>query len=96
MYMYHGGTNFGFWNGANSGVSSFEPTISSYDIFKLYKLVHDCTNNIARYDYDAPLNEAGDPTEKYYYIQKVISKFIPVPSGPLPVPLLKEIMGPSH
>jgi len=29
-YMFHGGTNFGFTNGANFG-SSFEPDITSYD-----------------------------------------------------------------
>ena len=26
------------------------------------------------YDYDAPLNEAGDPTPKYYALRKVIGK----------------------
>lgn len=31
LYMAHGGTNFGFWNGANGGGSSFQPTITSYD-----------------------------------------------------------------
>ncbi|MEI6499528.1 MAG: glycoside hydrolase family 35 protein [Armatimonadota bacterium] len=30
MYMFHGGTNFGFFNGANHG-NGYEPTISSYD-----------------------------------------------------------------
>ncbi len=30
VYMFHGGTNFGFWNGANhTGV--YQPTITSYD-----------------------------------------------------------------
>ena len=31
---------------------------------------------ITSYDYDAPLNEAGDPTDKYFSIRNVISKVI--------------------
>ena len=30
LYMFHGGTNFGFWNGANYG-GKYEPHITSYD-----------------------------------------------------------------
>lgn len=30
FYMFHGGTNFGFYNGANHG-QQFEPTVTSYD-----------------------------------------------------------------
>lgn len=30
FYMFHGGTNFGFYNGANFG-DKYEPTITSYD-----------------------------------------------------------------
>jgi hypothetical protein len=31
LYMAYGGTNWGFWNGANGGGSDFEPVITSYD-----------------------------------------------------------------
>ena len=31
LYMAHGGTNWGFWNGANGGGTSFQPVITSYD-----------------------------------------------------------------
>ena len=31
MYMFHGGTNFGFTNGANHTIAEYQPTISSYD-----------------------------------------------------------------
>ena len=32
IYMFHGGTNFGFWNGANSSDGHpYEPTTTSYD-----------------------------------------------------------------
>lgn len=30
MYMFHGGTNFGFYNGANH-IVTYEPTTTSYD-----------------------------------------------------------------
>ena len=46
MYMFHGGTNFGFMNGANSNGTNYEPDTTSYD-------------------YDAPLNESGQPTAKF-------------------------------
>ncbi|NXV95807.1 BGAL galactosidase, partial [Calonectris borealis] len=36
------------------------------------------------YDYDAPLSEAGDPTEKLFAIRTVISKFQTLPAGPMP------------
>lgn len=55
IYMFHGGTNFGFMNGANY-VEKYEPTVTSYDYF-------------------APLNEAGDRTEFYYYIRDIIGKY---------------------
>lgn len=58
MYMFEGGSNFGFWNGAN--YPPFHPNPTSYD-------------------YDAPLTEAGDLTEKYYLIQNVISKYHHLP-----------------
>ena len=31
MYMFHGGTNFGFTNGANHTIEEYQPTITSYD-----------------------------------------------------------------
>ena len=31
LYMFHGGTNFGFMNGANCQGGSYQPTITSYD-----------------------------------------------------------------
>ncbi|MCX5408894.1 beta-galactosidase [Streptomyces sp. NBC_00335] len=66
FYMFHGGTNFGFTNGANDK-HTYRPTVTSYD-------------------YDAPLDEAGDPTPKYAAFRDVIAKYAPVPDGPVPVP----------
>ena len=53
LYMFHGGTNFGFSNGANDPGFVTHPT---------------------SYDYDAPLNEAGDITNKFMEIREAISK----------------------
>lgn len=54
IYMMHGGTNFGFMNGANCS-REYLPTVSSYD-------------------YDAPLNERGEPTAKYFAFREVLAK----------------------
>ncbi|QYR22956.1 beta-galactosidase [Paenibacillus sp. sptzw28] len=57
FYMFHGGTNFGFYNGANCQTyNHYEPTITSYD-------------------YDSLLDEAGEPTEKYFAVREVISRY---------------------
>ena len=54
IYMFHGGTNFGFTNGANDK-GTYVPIVTSYD-------------------YDAPLDEAGNPTAKYRALREVIAK----------------------
>ncbi|WP_336640752.1 glycoside hydrolase family 35 protein [Microbacterium sp. USHLN272] len=40
---------------------------------------------VTSYDYDAPLDEAGDPTEKFFAFRDVIAKYAPVPDE-LPAP----------
>ncbi|KAG8521611.1 Beta-galactosidase, partial [Galemys pyrenaicus] len=62
LYMFIGGTNFAYWNGANT---PYQPQPTSYD-------------------YDAPLTEAGDLTEKYFAVRNVIKKFEKVPEGLIP------------
>ncbi|WP_030753161.1 beta-galactosidase [Streptomyces griseus] len=69
LYMFHGGTNFGFTNGANDK-GTYRPTVTSYD-------------------YDALLDEAGDPTPKYEAFRGVIARHAPVPDGPVPAPAPK-------
>ncbi|XP_077435761.1 beta-galactosidase-1-like protein isoform X1 [Vanacampus margaritifer] len=64
MYMFEGGTNFGYWNGADHD-TRFRPVVTSYD-------------------YDAPLSEAGDPTDKLLAIRDVIKTFKAIPLGPMP------------
>ncbi|MFF7081988.1 glycoside hydrolase family 35 protein [Streptomyces lavendulae] len=74
VYMFHGGTNFGFTNGANDK-GAYRPTVTSYD-------------------YDALLDEAGDPTPKYTAFREVLAKHVPVPDEPVPAPAPKLGLGP--
>lgn len=55
MYMFHGGTSFGWMNGANSNGTTFQPDTTSYD-------------------YDAPLDEQGEPRQKYYSFRDAIAR----------------------
>lgn len=41
---------------------------------------------ITSYDYDAPLNEAGDPTDKYHAFREVIARYAPMPELPTAEP----------
>lgn len=63
FYMFHGGTNFGFTSGANTN-----DTIDSIGYLP----------QLTSYDYDAPLDEAGDPTEKYFLIKKTLEKAVSI------------------
>ncbi|KFP87948.1 Beta-galactosidase, partial [Acanthisitta chloris] len=62
LYMFIGGTNFAYWNGANM---PYMPQPTSYD-------------------YDAPLSEAGDLTEKYFALREVIGMYKQLPEGVIP------------
>jgi beta-galactosidase len=72
FYVIHGGTNWGFYAGANNGgKGGFEPDVTSYD-------------------YDAPVNEQGQPTPKYFALRNLISKFTgKLPDLPKAVPVME-------
>ncbi len=74
LYVIHGGTNFGFTAGANSGGKGYEPDVTSYD-------------------YDAPINEQGQPTSKYMALRNLIGSYLPkgkkLPAIPEPVPAIE-------
>lgn len=72
MYMFHGGTNFNFHNGANFNLWHGETRVYEPEI--------------TSYDYDAPLDEAGNPTKKYFAFREVIKKYVDydIPEVPLP------------
>jgi len=65
LYMFHGGTSFGFMNGA-IWADAYKPQVTSYD-------------------YDAPLDEQGNPTEKYYAIREAIKEMFPKKILPEPI-----------
>lgn len=47
---------------------------------------------VSSYDYDAPLDEAGNPTEKFYAFRAVIEKLLPAGELLPPVPEKKQAM----
>lgn len=49
---------------------------------------------LTSYDYDAPLTEAGDPTDKYFAIRDVIGRYLPLPNMSLPTASPKGNYGP--
>lgn len=65
IYMFHGGTSFGWMNGANSNGKNYEPDTTSYD-------------------YDAPLDESGRPTKKFFLFRDVIAKATSKTPPPIP------------
>lgn len=66
LYMFEGGTSFGFMAGANYE-RAYEPDTTSYD-------------------YDAPLDEAGRPTKKYFTFRDVIEGHLHSNLPPVPEP----------
>jgi beta-galactosidase len=71
VYMFHGGTSFGFMNGANfsdHGDEGYLPLTTSYD-------------------YDAALDEAGRPTKKFYLFRDVIQRWTGITPSELPAAL---------
>lgn len=67
LYVIHGGTNFGFTAGANSGRKGYEPDITSYD-------------------YDAPIDEQGRATPKYYALRNLLGSYLPKKQKLPPIP----------
>lgn len=75
FYVIHGGTNFGYWAGANAfAPDQYQPDVTSYD-------------------YDAPINEMGQATPKYYALRNLLAKYLPanqqLPSIPAPMPVIE-------
>ncbi|MFF1479682.1 glycoside hydrolase family 35 protein [Streptomyces sp. NPDC058301] len=68
LYMAHGGTSFAGWAGANRDGEAH-----------LGMLRPDVTS----YDYDAPIDEHGRPTPKFWAFREVLAEYA---DGPLPEP----------
>jgi len=71
VYMAHGGTNFGTTAGANLASRLLDG---------------DYRPTVTSYDYDAPIDEAGRPTPKFWAFREVLSAYRNEVDGPLPEP----------
>lgn len=81
FYMYHGGTNFGFFSGANlQGVTVQNRGLSRY------------VSTVTSYDVDAVVNEWGDCTPKYFAVQEVMEKHLGK-KLPRPEPVKTQTIG---
>eukprot|EP00928_Gymnodinium_smaydae_P016896 TRINITY_DN16409_c0_g3_i1.p1 TRINITY_DN16409_c0_g3~~TRINITY_DN16409_c0_g3_i1.p1 ORF type:complete len:674 (-),score=105.15 TRINITY_DN16409_c0_g3_i1:230-2251(-) len=86
LYMAHGGTNFGFWSGANS------QTTEGSDV-PMYM------PDITSYDYNAPISEAGDHNigadggDIFHAIKVAIASRFGTPQFAEPPPIKKVAYG---
>jgi len=77
LYMAHGGTNFGGWAGANRAGELHDGALRS---------------TVTSYDYGAPVDERGRPTEKFWRFREVLAEWAdgPLPRVPEPLRVLAE------
>ncbi|MFG2221654.1 beta-galactosidase family protein [Streptomyces sp. NPDC048644] len=75
LYMAHGGTSFGGLAGANRAGPLHEGPLRP---------------TVTSYDYDAPIDERGRPTEKFHRFREVLAPHAPgpLPEPPAPCPVL--------
>jgi beta-galactosidase len=82
LYMFHGGTSFGFMAGANAD----RPAVCSNGIACSFM------PDVTSYDYDAPVTEQGRATSKYTALRNLIAPHVsedqPLPNVPEPVPVM--------
>ncbi len=81
FYMFHGGTNFGFFSGANlQGITVKNRGLTRY------------VSTVTSYDVDAVVNEWGECTPKYFAVQKVMEKHLGK-TLPKPEPVKTQSLG---
>ncbi|MFD4877010.1 beta-galactosidase family protein [Streptomyces sp. NPDC058420] len=77
LYMAHGGTSFAGWAGANRGGGALHEGPLEPDV--------------TSYDYDAPIDEYGRPTDKFWRFREVLAAYA---DGPLPeLPPAPAVLG---
>ncbi|KAJ8920374.1 hypothetical protein NQ315_005239 [Exocentrus adspersus] len=74
LYMFIGGTNWGFTNGASLGADTFNNSV----------FIPVTTS----YDYDSVLTEAGDYTDKYFVVKELLQQYSTIPTNTPEVPNL--------
>ncbi|MBB5933557.1 glycoside hydrolase family 35 protein [Streptomyces zagrosensis] len=80
LYMAHGGTNFGGWAGANRAGDLHDGTLRP---------------TTTSYDYDAPIDERGAPTPKFWRFREVLVDYAVGPLPPVP-PAPPALAAPVH
>ncbi|HET6856046.1 MAG TPA: beta-galactosidase family protein [Streptomyces sp.] len=77
LYMAHGGTNFAGWAGANRAGELHDGVLQP---------------TVTSYDYDAPIDEYGRPTEKFWLFREILARHqngdAPIPEVP-PAPVVQ-------
>ncbi|MGW1891923.1 glycoside hydrolase family 35 protein [Streptomyces sp. NPDC002004] len=75
LYMAHGGTSFAGWAGANRSGERHDGPLEP---------------DVTSYDYGAPVDEFGRPTEKFRLMREVLAEYAqdPLPDPPAPLPVL--------
>ncbi|MCP3817267.1 beta-galactosidase [Streptomyces sp. A3M-1-3] len=69
IYMAHGGTNFAGWAGANRGGALHDGALEP---------------DVTSYDYGAPVDEFGRPTEKFWLFRDILAAYREEPLPDLP------------
>ncbi|KAH0516514.1 Beta-galactosidase-1-like protein 2 [Microtus ochrogaster] len=105
LYMFHGGTNFGFINGAMH-FNDYKADVTSYGKYpNWFFLFLPSVYRIDSFDgesfrksfyYDAVLTEAGDYTAKYTKLRNLFGTFSGIPPPPPPELTLKMIYEPMR
>ena len=72
LYMAHGGTSFGGWAGANRAGDLHDGELEP---------------TVTSYDYEAPIDERGRPTEKFWRFREVLAEYADGPLPELPEPV---------
>ncbi|CAG9856740.1 unnamed protein product [Phyllotreta striolata] len=78
IYMFQGGSNFAFLNGGSLGELTLKKTSQKIGLQII----------TTSYDYDSPLSEAGDYTQKYWDVKKLLERYNPVKTFVPDPPLL--------
>ncbi|MFV0406561.1 MAG: glycoside hydrolase family 35 protein [Propioniciclava sp.] len=72
LYMAQGGTNFGAWAGGNRSGDRHDGAPQS---------------TITSYDYDAPIDERGEPTAKFHSFRAAVGSYATLPPVDIPEPM---------
>ncbi len=82
LYMFDGGTSFGWMNGSNSNGANADGTTSKTANYE---------PDVTSYDYDVPIAETGEPRAKFFAFRDLITQVTHKTPPAMPPPLPKAI-----